>query len=272
MPGEVGNAVGHALKSGYRHLDCALIYQNGELVFPSRALSYAKVAIGLEKEVGDAIKDSGIPRKEIFITSKVCVSHLVMKHLLRTNFMSLQLEHPPIQCRRGSCADVEGSPNRLFGPLPDSLASVRFHPLPCSPRLFANLFLHVSRLIANETSQLFPTNPDGTRSVDSSWDQRETWKQMEQVYRSGKVKAIGVSNFSIPYLENLEKTWEVVPVVNQVRSSILTSAKSSFIDFGLQVELHPYCPQHALKEWCEKRDILLEAYCPLGSTSTSLNP
>lgn len=32
-PGEVGNAVGHALKSGYRHLDCALIYQNGELIF-----------------------------------------------------------------------------------------------------------------------------------------------------------------------------------------------------------------------------------------------
>jgi glycerol 2-dehydrogenase (NADP+) len=94
---------------------------------------------------------------------------------------------------------------------------------------------------------------------------------MEQVYRSGKVKAIGVSNFSIPYLENLEKTWEVVPVVNQVRSSILPCSKSLFIDFGLQVELHPYCPQHALKEWCEKRDILLEAYCPLGSTSTSLN-
>lgn len=73
-PGEVGSAVGHALKSGYRHLDCALIYQNGELVFRSRGLSYAKVSVRLEREVGDAIKVSGIPRKEIFITSKVCVS------------------------------------------------------------------------------------------------------------------------------------------------------------------------------------------------------
>lgn len=72
-PGEVGKAVGYALKSGYRHLDCALIYQNGELVFLSHALSYAKVVVRLEKEVGDAIKASGIPRKEIFITSKVCV-------------------------------------------------------------------------------------------------------------------------------------------------------------------------------------------------------
>lgn len=126
------------------------------------------------------------------------------------------MEHPPVQCRRGSRADVKGSPNGLFGPLPGSLASVRFCPLPRSPKVFANLFSHISRLVANETSQLFPTNPDGTRSVDISWDQRKTWKQMEDVYRSGKVKAIGVSNFSIPYLENLEKTWEVVPVVNQV--------------------------------------------------------
>lgn len=93
------------------------------------------------------------------------------------------------------------------------------------PELFANLISHVSRLVPNETSQLFPTNSDGTRSVDRSWDQRETWKQMERVYRSGKVKAIGVSNFSIPYLQNLEKIWEVVPVVNQVRSSVLTCSK-----------------------------------------------
>ena len=70
---------------------------------------------------------------------------------------------------------------------------------------------------------------------------------MEEVYKSGKVKAIGVSNWSIPYLEELKKKWTVVPAVNQV-------------------ELHPYNPQHALKEWCEKEGILLEAYCPLGST------
>jgi glycerol 2-dehydrogenase (NADP+) len=70
---------------------------------------------------------------------------------------------------------------------------------------------------------------------------------MEEVYKSGKVKAIGVSNWSIPYLEDLKKDWTVVPAVNQV-------------------ELHPYNPQHKLKEWCEKEGILLESYCPLGST------
>lgn len=70
---------------------------------------------------------------------------------------------------------------------------------------------------------------------------------MEELYESGKVKAIGVANWSIPYLQELEKTWKVVPAVNQV-------------------ELHPFLPQHDLREYCEKRNILLEAYSPLGST------
>ncbi|KAJ5712787.1 hypothetical protein N7493_009255 [Penicillium malachiteum] len=94
--------------------------------------------------------------------------------------------------------------------------------------------------------ELFPVKPDGTRSVDRSWDQSETWRQMEELYKAGKVKAIGVANWSIPYLEELKKKWTVVPAVNQV-------------------ELHPFLPQHALKEWCDKHGILLEAYSPLGS-------
>ena len=89
-------------------------------------------------------------------------------------------------------------------------------------------------------------NPDGTRSVDRDWDQSETLRQIEEVYKSGKVKAIGVANWSIPYLEKLSKTWKVVPAVNQV-------------------ELHPFLPQHKLREYCAKHDILLEAYSPLGS-------
>lgn len=74
---------------------------------------------------------------------------------------------------------------------------------------------------------------------------------MEEVYKSGKVKAIGVANWSIPYLEELQKTWKVVPAVNQV-------------------ELHPFLPQHELREYCDKLGILLEAYSPLGSTGKYL--
>jgi glycerol 2-dehydrogenase (NADP+) len=99
----------------------------------------------------------------------------------------------------------------------------------------------------NETSDLLPVNPDGTRSIDRSWNQSETWRQMEELYRSGKVKAIGVANWSIPYLEILRQTWTIVPAVNQV-------------------ELHPYLPQHELRKYCEDLGILLEAYSPLGST------
>ena len=105
-------------------------------------------------------------------------------------------------------------------------------------------------MVQNETSELLPVNPDGTRAIDKEWKQADTWRQMEELYASGKVKAIGVSNFSVPYLEELKKTWKVVPAVNQV-------------------ELHPFLPQLALREYCAKEGIQLEAYSPLGSTSTS---
>jgi glycerol 2-dehydrogenase (NADP+) len=56
-PGEVRQAVAHALKVGYTHLNCALIYQN-------------------EDEVGAGIRDSGVKRENIFITSKLwCTDH-----------------------------------------------------------------------------------------------------------------------------------------------------------------------------------------------------
>lgn len=70
QPGEVAKAVQHALASGYRHLDCALIYRNGTRSFNVLPLNDVLTQI-IEKEVGDAIKASGVPRNEIFITSKL---------------------------------------------------------------------------------------------------------------------------------------------------------------------------------------------------------
>ncbi|KAL6922390.1 hypothetical protein FSST1_006416 [Fusarium sambucinum] len=191
-PGEVRKAVAYALKDGYRHIDAALIYGN-------------------ENEVGLGIKDSGVPREDIFLTSKLWNTH-----------------HPNV---------AEGLQKTL-----DDL-DVEY--------LDLYLIHWPVRLVPNGTSELLPTNPDGSRSVDRSWDQSETWRQMEQAYRSGKVKAIGVANWSIPYLEELSKKWTVVPAVNQV-------------------ELHPFLPQHQLKEFCEKHGILLEAYSPLGSTGAPI--
>jgi len=73
---------------------------------------------------------------------------------------------------------------------------------------------------------------------------------MEALYESGKVKAIGLANWSLPYLKELEKSWKVIPAANQV-------------------ELHPFLPQHELREYCQQVGILMEAYSPLGSTGES---
>lgn len=63
-----------------------------------------------------------------------------------------------------------------------------------------------------------PLRPDGSRDIDEELDGKfeVTWAAMEKLLDTGKVKNIGVANFSIPNLERLLKTAKVVPAVNQV--------------------------------------------------------
>jgi glycerol 2-dehydrogenase (NADP+) len=82
--------------------------------------------------------------------------------------------------------------------------------------LLTRVITDISRLIPNGTSPVMPLKEDGTRNIDTEWDQAKTWAQMEDVLAKGKVKAIGVSNVSEILLEELSKTWKVVPAVNQV--------------------------------------------------------
>lgn len=103
----------------------------------------------------------------------------------------------------------------------------------------------------NGAKPLCPRLPDGTRDVDYDYTFEQAWAQMEEVQKKGKVKAIGVSNFSIPNLERLLKVAKVVPAVNQI-------------------ECHPLLPQREIKEYCESKAILIQAYCPLGSTDSGL--
>ncbi|WRT67888.1 uncharacterized protein IL334_004862 [Kwoniella shivajii] len=192
-PGEVRQAVAHALKVGYRHIDGALCYQN-------------------EKEVGEGIADSGVPRSEIFLTSKVwssyhdrveeCLDQTLSD--LGTDYLDLYLVHWPV------------------------------------------------RLAPNGTHKLFPVKEDGSRNIDWEWDQAKTWEQMEAVLAKGKVKAIGISNCGIPIIEHLLKTAKVTPAANQI-------------------ELHPYNPEHELIKYCQDKGILVQAYSPLGSTSSPLH-
>ena len=69
---------------------------------------------------------------------------------------------------------------------------------------------------------------------------------MEKLYKSGKTRSIGVSNWTIPGLEALLKYAEVKPAINQV-------------------EIHPFLPNNELIKYCVSHDILPVAYSPLGS-------
>ncbi|KAH9836297.1 Aldo/keto reductase [Rhodofomes roseus] len=158
-PNEVTNAVEHALKEvGYRHIDCAWAYGN-------------------EKEVGEGIRKSGVPRSEIFITSKLWSTHHQRVEAaldetlanLGTDYLDLYLIHWPVH------------------------------------------------LNPNGNHPSFPTLPDGKRDVLYDWKIKDTWAQMEAVLKKGKVRAIGVSNVSKRILETeLLPYATVVPAVNQL--------------------------------------------------------
>ena len=72
----------------------------------------------------------------------------------------------------------------------------------------------------------------------------ETWRAFEDLYKEGKVKAIGVCNFKIGHLEELKKTAEIMPMVNQV-------------------ELHPQSSKEYLLDYCNDKNIQLVAWSPI---------
>ena len=161
---DAADAVRTALDAGYRHIDTAALYRN-------------------ERGVGRAVRESGIPRSEIFVTTKVwnddiragrveaaCTESLKK---LGLDYVDLYLLHWPIKGRHA-----------------------------------------------------------------------ESWRAMEKIYRAGHAKAIGVSNYMIPHLEELLPAAEIPPAVNQI-------------------EFHPYLQSKPLHEFCRRRDIRLTAWSPL---------
>uniref|UniRef100_A0A8P4G0F5 alcohol dehydrogenase (NADP(+)) n=1 Tax=Dicentrarchus labrax TaxID=13489 RepID=A0A8P4G0F5_DICLA len=92
--------------------------------------------------------------------------------------------------------------------------------------------------------ELFPEK-DG-KILTSDIDYIDVWRGMEALQASGKVKSIGVSNFSILQLERLLALCRVPPAVNQV-------------------ELHPYLVQTDMIEFCKSKNIALTAHSPFGS-------
>lgn len=80
----------------------------------------------------------------------------------------------------------------------------------------------------------------------------DTWRGMEALYKEGVVRAIGVCNFKKNHFEELEKTSEVFPFINQV-------------------EYHPGMIPEEIEKYCKEKDIQIEASSPLGNGQILLN-
>lgn len=92
----------------------------------------------------------------------------------------------------------------------------------------------------------WPKDPHGDLESDA-WKQldQESWRALEDLYRDGKVRAIGVSNFLPHHLLNLMKTATVMPMVDQL-------------------EIHPGYSQIGALDFCRDQGILAEAWSPIG--------
>jgi 2,5-diketo-D-gluconate reductase A len=167
-PEDTAEAVQAALEVGYRHIDTAEMYGN-------------------EKGVGEGIRASGVPREEVFVTSKL---------------------------------------NNGFHAHDDALKAF-------DGTLEALQFDYVDLFLVH-----WPLP-----GIDV--DYVETWKAMEEIYRSGRAKSIGVSNFKEHHLRKLFGETEVRPVVNQI-------------------EVHPYLTQDGLRAFNADHEIITEAWSPIA--------
>lgn len=167
-----------------------------------------------EDEVGDAVRDflsshPSVKRKDIFICTKV------WNHL-----------HEP--------DEVQWS-------LQTSLNNLKMD--------YVDLFLVHWPIAAVSNEDHTPKlGEDGKYIIkkDLTENPEPTWRAMEEIYRSGKARAIGVSNWTIPGLKQLLDLAEIKPTVNQI-------------------ECHPFLPNTQLVDFCLQNNILPAAYSPLGS-------
>ncbi|KAJ9598314.1 hypothetical protein L9F63_010992, partial [Diploptera punctata] len=96
-----------------------------------------------------------------------------------------------------------------------------------------------------EGDDAWPKDSDG-KVITMNVDYVETWKGMEDCFKLGLVKSIGISNFNSQQIERVLQAATIKPAVNQI-------------------ECHPYLNQSKLIAFCKERGIVITAYSPLGS-------
>lgn len=165
---ELVEAVRAAIRHGYRSIDTAAIYGNEE---------------GVGEGIRLGMKDAGITREDLFITSKVWNSDLGYETTLaayQTSLKKLGLDYLDLYLIHWP---VEGK-------------------------------------------------------------YKDAWRALETIYKEGRVKAIGVSNFHVHHLQDLMKDAEIKPMVDQI-------------------EYHPRLTQKELQAFCRENGIQMEAWSPL---------
>ncbi|OGE57811.1 hypothetical protein PENARI_c001G09747 [Penicillium arizonense] len=84
-----------------------------------------------------------------------------------------------------------------------------------------------------------------------------TWRALVEAQKAGHIRSLGVSNFGIPQLEELEE--------------YIKNGGGGQITVG-QYEIHPWCPRDDIAEWLQKRNIIVEAYSPLVQATRMNEP
>lgn len=110
---------------------------------------------------------------------------------------------------------------------------------------YLDLYLIHWPVAHEDGNELFPKNSDGSIKL-ADIDYLETWRGMEIVHGKGLARNIGVSNFNSEQISRLLENCKIRPLINQV-------------------ECHPYLTQQKLSKFCKDKNIIITAYCPLGS-------
>ncbi|KAL2126983.1 hypothetical protein VTI74DRAFT_11533 [Chaetomium olivicolor] len=89
-----------------------------------------------------------------------------------------------------------------------------------------------------------------------SANRKAAWKALVEAVEAGMVRSIGVSNYGVHHLDELERH---IAELEEERGG---RGRGGVISVG-QWEIHPWCQRRDIVEWCAKRGIVVEAYCPL---------